>query len=214
MKGPAVFVVVWFLLALTLSVTGWFERFSSAILFAIGALVSVIGFAVLHASSDRFRGFVRGRSLKRLTQAQTLRLFGILALVKAYQDILPPVFAVPVGLIDVAFAISSLFVASRLVGTNLLPSRTFIAWHVLGVVGLAVSATLAILTSTSRFGLVDEGHTSQPMTWFPMSLVPTFIGPFVLICHLFAILVALQSRSRSGVQSATDNRVPEKALRR
>ena len=33
-----VFVLLWFLLAFTLSVTGWFERFSSATLFGIGAL--------------------------------------------------------------------------------------------------------------------------------------------------------------------------------
>src|SRR5258705_11367274 len=102
-----VFVLLWFLAALTLSITGWFERFSSATLFGIGAVVAASGFAILHGLSRRFRGFTRARSLKRLTRVQVLRFFGVLALVKAHQHVLPALFAIPTGLIDIAFAITS-----------------------------------------------------------------------------------------------------------
>jgi hypothetical protein len=182
-----VFVLLWFLIVFTLSITGWFQRFSSATLFGIGALVSATGFTFLHWVSERFRGFTRARSLRRLTWAQTLRFYGILALFKAHQHVLPALFAVPTGLIDIFFAATSFFVAARLISANGRPGPGFFAWHVAGLGGLAVSAVMAFLTSSNRFGLIRDGITSQPMTWFPMSLVPVFIGPFVLVCHLLAL---------------------------
>lgn len=187
MRLAIAFVSLWFLIAFGLSVTGWFERFSAAGLFGVGALVSATGFAVLHWRSHRFRGFLRARSLRRLTRGQALRFFGTLALIKAYQHVLPAIFAVPTGLIDILFAATSFFVAARLVSAKGHPAPGFFAWHVAGLGGLAISVVLAVLTSSDRFGLVEAGVTSQPMTQFPMSLVPTFIGPFVLILHLLAL---------------------------
>jgi hypothetical protein len=148
-----VFVLLWFLVAFALSVTGWFERFSSDALFGIGAVVSAGGFAMLHWFSSRFRGFTRARGLKRLTRTQVLRLFGILALVKSHQHILPAIFAIPTGVIDIAFAITSFFVAGLLVSAKGAPQPGFFLWHFLGLLGLAVSVTLAVLTSSTRFGL-------------------------------------------------------------
>jgi hypothetical protein len=201
--GPGVsiaraLVFLWFLVVFVLSITGWFERFSSATLFGIGAVVAATGFAILHAISSRFRGYTRARGLKRLTRVQVLRFFGILALVKTHQHILPAIFAIPTGFIDIVFAITSFFVAARLVSSGGRPHPGFFVWHVLGLLGLAVSVTMAVLTSSPRFGLVEGGITSQPMTCFPMSLVPTFIGPLVLICHLLA-LVAAKAGSKATI---------------
>jgi hypothetical protein len=182
-----VFVLCWFLAALTLSVTGWFERFYAGTLFAVGALAAATAFTVLHRISERFRGFVRARSLKRFTLGQTLRFYGLLALVKTYQGVLPPVFALPTAIIDVAFAVTSFFVASRLLSASGQPKPGFFVWHVLGLVGLGVSVALAILTSSNEWGLTFGGPTSQAMTRFPISLVPTFVGPLMVTLHLLAI---------------------------
>jgi hypothetical protein len=194
MKIAAALVTVCFLIAFSLSVTGWFERFSAAQLFGMGAFLSTGGFVILHWLSERFHLFLRRRSLKRLTLAQTLRFYGILALVKTHQHVLPAAFAVPTGLIDVTFAITSFFVAARLVTAEGKSNRGFVAWHVAGLAGLAVSVVLAVLTSSARFGLVEADHTIQPMTWFPMSLVPVLIGPMVLIFHLLAIATVFERR--------------------
>jgi hypothetical protein len=192
----AAVVALWFAIAFALSITGWFRQFTSAELFGIGALVSATGFFVLHALSDRFRGFLRVCSIRRLTLVQALRFFGNLALLKAAQHVLPPIFAIPTALIDDVFAISSFYVASHLVGRDGDARRGFIAWNVAGLGGLAFSVTAAVLTSTAGFGLAKDGLTSWPMTWFPMSLVPTFIGPLVLICHLLALAAVLHARRK------------------
>jgi hypothetical protein len=196
MSIATVFVLSWFALAFTLSATSWFERFSSATLFGIGAVASASGFFVLHRFSSTFRGFVRARSLKRLTIGQVLRFYGILALIKYQQHVLPGLFALPTGVLDVLFASTSFFVAARLVSADGKAKPGFFAWHILGLVALAISAITAILTSSTRFGLVHDGFTSQPLTWFPMSLVPTFVGPMVLIFHLLALVCARPARSK------------------
>ena len=189
-----IFVILWFLLSLGLSLAGWFERFLSPALFGIGAVAASIGFAVLHSRFERFRGFVKARSLRRITIGQTLRFYGILAFFKAYHHILPVSFAVPTGVIDVIFAASSFFVAAHLVSADGKPKPGFAAWHILGLAGLATSAILAVLTSSNRFGMTPDGITSQTMTQFPISLVPTFIGPLVLVFHLVALTGAKQQK--------------------
>lgn len=202
------FVLVCFLIAFTLSVTGWFEQFSSATLFGMGAVFSASGFAVLHYLSSRFRGFSRARGLRRLTRVQVLRLFGVLALFKANQHVLPALFAIPTGLMDIVFAVTSFFVAARLVSDTGKPHPGFFVWHLLGLVALAVSIVTAVLTSSPRFGFVQEGITSKPMTWFPMSLVPSFIGPFVLVCHLLALVSAAHSEAEPDRLREPRDRAP------
>ncbi|HWF09320.1 MAG TPA: hypothetical protein VG297_12710 [Bryobacteraceae bacterium] len=192
----AAFVGLWFAAAFALSVTGWFRQFTSAELFGIGALASATGFLVLHALSEQFRGFLRACRLRRLTQAQILRLFGNLALLKASQHVLPAIFAIPTALIDDAFALSSFYVASHLIGRGGDARRGFIAWNVAGLGGLVFSVAAAVLTSSAGVGFAKDGITSWPMTWFPMSLVPTFIGPLVLICHLLALAAVLHARRK------------------
>jgi hypothetical protein len=187
-------VFVCFLIALLLSITGWFEQFTSAQLFGMGSILSAGGFATLYAISHAFRGFLKARSLKALTIGQTMRFFGVLALVKAYQHVLPAVFAIPTGVMDVFFATSSFYVAIRLVGKDGRAGSGFVLWNVLGLCALGISAVLAILTSPEIAVLVRDGITSQPMNRFPISLVPVFIGPMVLIFHLLALAAVWENR--------------------
>ncbi|MEO7651579.1 MAG: hypothetical protein ABIZ80_14025 [Bryobacteraceae bacterium] len=196
------FVLLWFLLAFTLSASGWFERFSSATLFGIGTGATVSIFTILFWMSSRFRRYARAGNLKRLTRAQLLRFFGILALIKANQGVLPGTFAIPTGVMDILIAATSLVVAARLVTPDRRPRPGFFVWHVVGLLSLAISTTLGILTSSTRFGLVTDGITSQPMTWFPMSLAPTFIGPLVLICHLLALVAASPYYAESRIRAS------------
>jgi hypothetical protein len=196
----AVLVFVCFLIALSLSIAGWFEQFTSAELFAMGSFLSAAGFVTLYGVSHAFRGFLKARSLKAATLGQTLRFYGILALFKAYQHVLPPVFAIPTGVMDVAFAISSFYVARRLVGKDGRAASGFVLWHVLGLCALGISAALAILTSPEIAVLVRDGLTSQAMTRFPISLVPVFIGPMVLIFHLLALAAVWENRLKQVLE--------------
>jgi hypothetical protein len=48
-------------------------------------------------------------------KVQVLRCFGVLALINTNQYILPALLAIPTGILDLVFAITSFFVAARLV---------------------------------------------------------------------------------------------------
>jgi hypothetical protein len=187
-----------FLLSVSLSASGWFEQFSVDALFAFGTFAIASGYLILHRLSQRFRLFVQARNLKRLTQSQAFRFFGTLALVKAYQHTLPLAFAVPTGIADLIIAIGSFFIARIVPDRGRVP-KAFFVWHFAGLATLAMSAVLAILTSSPRFGLVDAGLTSQAMTSFPVSIVPTFIGPMVTIFHLLALDAARHRNRHYGV---------------
>src|SRR3981081_4221615 len=100
MSLAPLFVLIWFLLAFALSISGWFQQFSSASVFGMGAVVSASGLMLLWVFS-RFRGYARALDLKWLTRAQVLRFFGVLALIKTDQHILPAIFGLPTGIMDV-----------------------------------------------------------------------------------------------------------------
>src|SRR4051812_48679211 len=168
MKKAAVFIVLWFVLSLSLSASGWFRQFSAPTLFGVGAIITVLGFALLYRLERRFRGVVPVRNLRRLTYGQTLRFYGTLALFMAYRHILPPLFAVPTALMDIAIASSSFFVASHLAPQHGRPTPAFYLWHFAGLATLAISNVLVFLTATPNSPLIDNSVTSQSMAEFPM----------------------------------------------
>jgi hypothetical protein len=192
MLFASVFLLVWFVAALSLSLSGWFGRYSTPALFEFGTVATASGFTLLYLYASRFRGFIRACSMKTLTLAQVLRLYGVLAFVEADEHVLPRLFAIPTGVIDVFFALTSCYVAARLVSPAGHPKRGFVAWHVAGVMGIAVSVITAMLTYSARFGLVEGGVTTRSMDRFPISIVPTFVGPVVLIAHFLALAAAHQ----------------------
>ena len=187
-------IILCFLIAFTLSFAGWFERFTSAQLFAMGSFLSAGGFVTLYAISRVFRTYLKARSIKALTLMQTMRFYGIMALFKAHDRILPPIFAVPTALMDIFFASTSFYVAARLIDRSARARPGFVLWHLLGLCALGISALLAIFTAPTHPLLVSGGITSQPMTMFPMSIVPVFIGPMVLIFHLLALAAVYENR--------------------
>ena len=198
MSLGTILVILWFALALPLSMTGWFEQFSSEAVFGIGGVV-LFGFGLSVFLSQRIRDYTLSRSLKGLTRVQVVRLFGILAFIKAQQNILPAVFAIPTGIFDVSMAITSFFVADRLVSREGRPSPGFFVWHALGLMVLGISVALAFWTSSTRFGLT-HGITSQAMARFPMNLTPTFFGPLTLLYHLLALATGRFYRPRSSTK--------------
>ena len=219
MSLGTILIIFWFVLALALSVTGWFEQFSSEAVFGMGGVV-LFGFGLSLFFSQRIRDYTLSRSLQGLTRVQAVRLFGILAFIKAHQNVLPAVFAIPTGIFDVSMAITSFFVAERLVSPEGRPSPVFFVWHVLGLIALGISVVLAFWTSSTRFGLTHE-ITSQAMARFPMNLTPAFFGPLTLLYHLLALGAARfiaqdlnRSKGVNGIResAARDNSAVDRSM--
>jgi hypothetical protein len=61
-------------------------------------------------------------------------------------------------------------------------------WNVLGILDLVSAMSLGVLASTSSLGFLAGDVTTRLVGQFPLSLIPTFFVPVLLIFHLIALI--------------------------
>jgi hypothetical protein len=105
---------------------------------------------------------------------------------------LPGAFAIPAGWGDFAIGITAPIVAWHL--RRPFPTKTFIVWNLLGILDLVLAVTLGVLASRTPIGVLAGDVTTRLMGQFPLSLIPTFFVPLLLILHLISL-----SRVRKGL---------------
>src|SRR5262249_26712734 len=166
------------------------------VLLISGFFIPLTFFLAAHTYSARFRSFVLAQNPRQLTLLQASRITGFIFIVEYLKGNLPPAFAIPTALSDVTIGSAALIAASRLVSADGVPKPAFALWHRFGVFGLLVSGGMGILTSPTPLGILASDITSQAMCRLPLSLVPTFLGPVVLILHLMALAIAYERPRR------------------
>jgi hypothetical protein len=186
-------LVVWFLLAVAGSLLGVFDSEPRPPLpLGLAAVIPVTLFAFCYLTSVRFRELVLSLDLRILTLAQTWRVGGIVFLILYQHGALPGVFAIPAGWGDIAIGITAPIVAWY--WKRPFPSKTFIVWNVLGSLDLVIAVSLGVLASATPVGVLAGDVTTRLMGQFPLSLIPTFFVPLLLILHLISL-----SRVRTGL---------------
>jgi hypothetical protein len=179
-------VVLWFLLALGGSLLAVFDSEPRPpISLGLAAVVPVALFAFCTLTFARFRQFVFSLDLRILTVAQTWRIGGIVFLILYQQGALPGVFALPAGWGDIAMGVTAPIVAWY--WKRPFPRKTFVAWNVLGSLDLVMAVTLGVLASATSVGVLAGDVTTRLMGQFPLSLIPTFFVPLLLIFHLISL---------------------------
>ncbi|HEY6376871.1 MAG TPA: hypothetical protein VIX90_15225 [Edaphobacter sp.] len=192
-------IAAWFVLSLMASA---FHMFSTSpdkppLPLLIAVVVPITVFWVWYRTSTSFKAYVLSLNPRTLTIIHSWRIAGFVFLVLYTYGILPGVFALPAGWGDIAIGATALLVGMRL--SNPRHKRSFIAWQLLGVTDLVAAITLG---AAARFiepqaGL--NGITTSPMTVLPLSLIPTFAVPFLLILHMICIAQAVRwSEQRDG----------------
>jgi hypothetical protein len=183
------FLFLWFAFALAMSLSGRLENVSSATLLISGSVIPAGSYFALYFGSARFRQFILGLDLRSVTLVQISRITGFIFFLEYSSGRLPALFSIPTGLSDAAVGITSPLVAFRLVSRQGLPKRGLACWHVFSMLAALLSGGLGILTSGTWLGFLAGEITSQAMSEFPLSLVPTFLGPVTLIFHLIALCI-------------------------
>jgi hypothetical protein len=180
-------LAVWFLLALGGSLLGVFDSEPRPPLpLGLAAVGPVAVFLSYYFMSARFREFVSSLDLRLLTVAQTWRVGGIVFVILYLQGALPGVFALPAGWGDFAIGITAPVVAWY--WNRPFPYRTFIVWNVLGSLDLVLAVSLGVLASATPLGVFAGDVTTRLMGQFPLSLIPTFFVPLLLILHLICLI--------------------------
>jgi hypothetical protein len=180
-------VALWFLLALGGSLLGVFDSEPRPpIPLGLATVVPVAAFVSWYLTSARFREFVSSLDLRMLTLAQTWRVGGIVFIILYLQGALPGVFALPAGWGDIAIGITAPVMAWY--WRPPFPRKTFVVWNVLGSLDLVNAVSLGVLASATPVGVLAGEVTTRLMGQFPLSLIPTFFVPLLLIFHLICLV--------------------------
>ena len=193
-------VTLWGVAALAVIQTGFYQPSPGQLPlnFFIGAGVPVAAFLGLYATSTAFRDFVLGLDLRLLTMFQAWRVIGFAMLALFAYELLPGIFAWPAGLGDVAIGLAAPFYTLALMDRpETAASRSFVIWNWLGIFDFAVALGTGILASGAIPAITGTGATTDPMSVFPLALLPGFFVPLFFMAHLAALLQVGRIRRRA-----------------
>jgi hypothetical protein len=202
-------LAAWFLAVLFAASIGVFDagtRYSMSvpIPLGLGAVLPVALFGLWFRTSSQFRQHLLSLNPVVLTAVQVWRVAGIQFLLLLAKGVLPPVFALPAGLGDMAIGVTAPFIAHAL-AQNKISARGFVRWQMAGITDLVVAVTLGVLSSPGRIGILARGTTTRVMGQLPMTLIPTFAVPLLVILHIICIAQVREARQRNLASFTTSN---------
>jgi len=189
-------IVVWFVFALVASALHVFVNPLNGIGAAVGiaATVPIVIFVVWFAASPKFREFALSLNPQNLTLFHSWRVIGIVFVILEAHRMLPAAFAFPAGYGDIFIGATAGIVAAKFTGPS--HRATFIAWQLLGILDLLNAVAVGVTANLIN----PHGALMLPMTVLPLSLVPTFGVPLLMIVHIISI-----AQARSWKSSPADN---------
>lgn len=192
-----VVLLIWFLLALAGSLQGWFDSEPRPpIPLGLATVLPVAFFVFVYLASITFRQFVLSLDLRMLTLAQAWRVGGGVFIILYLRGLLPGVFALPAGWGDMAIGVTAPLIAWS--WKQPFPRKLFLLWNVLGSLDLVLAVTLGVLASATPIGVLAADVTTRLMGQFPLSLIPTFFVPLLLIFHLICLISVDKSREQTA----------------
>ena len=116
---------------------------------------------------------------------QALRIFAVGTLAATARGEFPLYFELGVGLSDLAFGLSALYVAPA-VRRGRMSRRALALWHLLGFAIIALPAgPLIQMGLPGPFFVFDTQPTAEAILAFPMALAPTVIVPLLILINLW-----------------------------
>jgi hypothetical protein len=190
-KLTAGLIAAWFVFAVSAASLNLFKGDPALPPVALGlaALMPIAAFLLWFWASPGFREFALSLNPRTLTFVQSWRLVGFTFLVLYAAGILPGGFALPAGWGDIAIGATAPLVAMRLVSFS--RRGGFILWQIAGMFDLVLAVTLGAVTS------------------MPLSLIPTFAVPLLLMLHIICIVQA--RHWKEGRYTRVESQLPASA---
>lgn len=178
--------LLWMLITGIIGALGWYEyqRSEPHLWIVISVLMPTILFVFLFAFLPSVRTWTQRLNLAMLSLPHAWRTVGFTFLALWFYGILPAGFAAPAGFGDFAIGIAAPFVVIALWLQWANAIRAAIWFHLLGLTDLF----FAILTGATGFGVpLEEMSNIDPMTTFPMVIIPTVFVPLLTVSHVMAL---------------------------
>jgi len=122
-----------------------------------------------------------------LIAIQIFRTMGYAFLTLYLIGILPGFFAIPTGVGDVFIGVSAPFLAYIVYIKKSSVKTLAKAWNYLGIADLVMAITLGILSYSWLIQVVPTDVPSNPISSFPLIIIPVFAVPLSILLHLFTL---------------------------
>lgn len=124
-------------------------------------------------------------SLMRLALPHTWRVFGGVFLVAMADGGLPPVFAIPAGVGDMAVGVAAPVVAWQLARGR--GTRGALWFNVLGALDLVMALTLGLLAAPGVLQLIEASPSTAAVSVLPLALIPSVAVPTAIALHVLSL---------------------------
>ena len=129
---------------------------------------------------------------------QALRVLALGTLIKTLMGGFPVHVELAIGLTDLAFGLSALWLYGR-ARDGRISSDALAIWHAVGIFVVALPGEIAIQTGLpGPMQIFTDAPTAEIMLEFPLVLGPSLVVPCFLMLNLLGILNTLRVRSHSA----------------
>jgi hypothetical protein len=133
----------------------------------------------------------------RLARPHEVRIVGVIFLVALVLGLLPPAFALPAALGDIAVGLAARDVSRRLRDGG--ARRGAIWFNVLGIADFLTAFAIAFLGGPGRSPILHLTPTTQDVSTLPLVLIPTAGVPLLFVLHLVSLARLRTRRSVAAV---------------
>ena len=165
-------------------------RFYPVVIFSLGSgVISAIAYMAIPSFKGLVDMLIERVPLKHTIMIHSLRIAAVGAIYKMMIGLLPVHFVATVGIPDLMFGISAVYIAARV---DQFSSRFLVLWNVIGI-SIFVTALLAMQFSLPGILNVFTGEpTTRMVISFPMVLAPTFVAPMHITVHILSVMQILR----------------------
>lgn len=193
----ALVLLFWFFIVVVLGKIGFFSK-NYYYLFVPNI---VIGFLVLF---ELLRRVYNSETIKKITDKipqhliigiQFYRIAGVGFIILWARGVLPAVFAFSAGVGDIFVGLTAPFVAYFYYLKKPFSRKLAIIWNYLGILDLIIALSLGPLGFPRPIQFLPLNPSTEPISLFPLVVIPLFAVPLAILLHLFSLRVLKKTKN-------------------
>jgi len=184
-KSVLLVLVAWLCLAAAVGVAGWVEKASAP---AVAGIIWMMTGLVLFVcwKVPTFQSWVKMVDLRWLVLLHLTRFVGFYFFLLGGRGELPFAFSAPAGWGDILVASLAVLLLALSGARNW---SMLVIWNTIGLTDI-----LFVVFTALRLGL-EDWHSMHALREWPLSLLPTFLVPLIIVAHVLIFWRAWRLRS-------------------
>lgn len=187
-KSVILILGAWICIAEGAGAAGWLERANAQVIAGIVWTLTALALVACWKVPTLQR-WAMEVDLRWLVFLHLARLVGIYFFVLCSRGELPFAFAAPAGTGDIIVALLAVLLLARSDARNW---SVLIIWNTIGLTDILFVVMLAL-----RLGL-EDWRSMHALREFPLSLLPTFLVPLIIVSHVLIFFRAARLKNKSS----------------